>query len=124
MKALPIELFADHTTPDILPKKNSPSITLNQEILLHILKNRFVNKQLRVQHFIKLKIYRAMYKSTIYLVGLHLCSEIFHYLAMVLFNPDMLGAKKYSPPFGVIKTPIEIDFNGVVGSSPIMLLVP
>jgi hypothetical protein len=45
-------------------------------------------------------------------------------LAIVLFNPEMLGEKKYSPPFGMMKTPIEIDFNGSVGSSPIMLLVP
>jgi hypothetical protein len=45
-------------------------------------------------------------------------------LAIVLFNPEMLGEKKYSPPFGMMKTPIEIDFNGFKGSSPIMLLVP
>jgi hypothetical protein len=43
---------------------------------------------------------------------------------MVFFNPFMLGEKKYSPPFGMMKTPIEREFNGLRGSSPIMLLVP
>ena len=50
--------------------------------------------------------------------------EIFQALAMVLFNPDMLGEKKYSPPLGMMKTPIEMEVNGLRGSSPIMLLVP
>ena len=45
-------------------------------------------------------------------------------LAIVLCNPEMLGEKKYSPPFGMMKTPIGIDVNGFKGSSPIMLLVP
>ena len=43
---------------------------------------------------------------------------------MVFFNPCMLGEKKYSPPFGMMKTSIERDFDGLRGSSPIMLLVP
>lgn len=41
---------------------------------------------------------------------------------MVLFNPSMLGAKKSSSPFGMTKTPIEVEVNGVEGSSPIIFL--
>ena len=43
---------------------------------------------------------------------------------MVFFNPNMLGEKKYSPPLGMMKTPMEIEVKGLRGSSPIMFLVP
>ena len=45
-------------------------------------------------------------------------------MAIVFFNPDMLGEKKYSPPFGVMKTPKLVGFCGWRGSIPIMVLVP